>query len=57
MSTGAVISRTTRGTARTLVQPVEGGGDVGIEVGNGCCLRIALTSSHALIVEFDDSSR
>jgi hypothetical protein len=57
MSTGAVTSRTKRGTARTLLEPVEGGRDVGIEVGNGCCLRIALTSSLALIVEFEDSSR
>ena len=57
MSTSAVTSRTKWSTARTLLEPVEGSGGVGIEVAYGCCLRIALTSGFALIVEFEDGSR
>jgi hypothetical protein len=56
MSTGAVTSRTKWGTARTLLEPVEGGCGIGIEVGYWCCVRIALTSGFALIVEFEDGS-
>ena len=57
MPAGAVTSRTKWGTARTLLEPVEGRGGVGIEVGYRCCLSIALTSGFALIVEFEDGSR